>query len=153
MFANVAAARLISETADDAEGWIRRTDIAQIEYDFLPSLSRRMASQTSPIRRNGRKIIFCSLTWGSLTRWKGYLRIPQDSGPMAFIYNKKIRPISDNGPATWDEFAQQAEKLSKASGGKVKMANFMHKRSWLISLGWAGGGQFFKTQVTLGCKH
>src|SRR4029077_8478624 len=50
-------------------------------------------------------------------------------------------------PTTWDEFAQQAEKLAKASDGKVKIANFFPTHApWLISLAWASGGEFFKVK-------
>ena len=66
---------------------------------------------------------------------------------MAMIYNKKI--FDQYGltvPATWDDFAQQAEKLAKASNGKVQITNFYTTSApWTIGLAWASGGQFFKS--------
>jgi multiple sugar transport system substrate-binding protein len=65
---------------------------------------------------------------------------------MAFVYNKKIfDQYQLTVPTTWEEFAQQAEKLAKASDGKVKMANFFPTHApWFIGLAWASGGEFFK---------
>lgn len=63
---------------------------------------------------------------------------------MALIYNKKI--FDQYGltvPTTWDEYAQQAEKLAKASNGKVKITNFYTTSApWTIGLAWAS--EFFK---------
>ena len=68
---------------------------------------------------------------------KAVYGIPQDTGPMALLYNKKI--FDQYGltvPTTWDEFAQQAEKLAQASGGKVKMGNFFPTHApWFIEHG------------------
>ena len=67
---------------------------------------------------------------------------------MAFVYNKKIfDQYQLTVPTTWDEFAQQAEKLAKASNGKVKMTDFFPTHApWFIGLAWASGGDFFKAK-------
>jgi multiple sugar transport system substrate-binding protein len=79
---------------------------------------------------------------------KAVYGIPQDTGPMALLYNKKI--FDQYGltvPTTWDEFTQQAEKLAQSSGGKVKMGNFFPTHApWFISMAWASGAELFKTQ-------
>jgi multiple sugar transport system substrate-binding protein len=71
-----------------------------------------------------------------------------NSGPFALNYNKKIfDQFGLTVPTTWDEYAQDAEKLAKASDGKVKMGHFYPTQApWFIGLAWASGGRFFKTE-------
>ena len=123
-------------------------DVAQIEYDFLPSfIATDGLLDLSKLGADGVKSAFVPWTWGQVSPdGKAVFGIPQDSGPLALMYNKKI--FTQYGltvPTTWDEFSQQADKLAQASGGKVKMANFYPNSSpWFIGLAWAGGASFFK---------
>ena len=125
-------------------------DVVQIEYDFLPSfIVTEGLADMAQYGANDAKPYFVPWTWGQVSPdGKTVYGIPQDSGPMAMIYNKKI--FDQYGltvPATWDEYAQQAEKLAKASNGKVKIANFYTTSApWTIGLAWAAGGTFFKMQ-------
>jgi multiple sugar transport system substrate-binding protein len=125
-------------------------DVVQIEYDFLPSfIATDGLADIGQFGANDAKSYFVAWTWGQVSPdGKAVFGIPQDSGPMAFIYNKKIfDQYQLTVPTTWDEFAQQAEKLAKASDGKVKIANFFPTHApWLISLAWASGGEFFKVK-------
>jgi multiple sugar transport system substrate-binding protein len=124
-------------------------DIAQVEYDFLPSfITTDGLADLAQFGAADVKPFFVPWTWGQVSPdGKTIYGIPQDSGPMALVYNKKIfDQYQLTVPTTWDEFAQQAEKLSKGSGGKIKIANFYTTSApWLISLGWASGGEYFKT--------
>ena len=125
-------------------------DVAQIEYMFLPSfIVTDGLADLSKYGANDLKAFFVPWTWGQVSPdGKAVYGIPQDTGPMALFYNKKI--FDQYGltvPATWDEFTQQAEKLAQASSGKVKMCNFFPTHApWFISLAWAGGAELFKTQ-------
>jgi multiple sugar transport system substrate-binding protein len=125
-------------------------DVVQIEYDFLPSfIVTDGLADMAQYGANEAKPYFVPWTWGQVSPdGKTVYGIPQDSGPMAMIYNKKI--FDQYGltvPTTWDEYAQQAEKLAKASNGKVKIANFYTTSApWTIGLAWAAGGTFFKLQ-------
>ena len=125
-------------------------DVVQIEYDFLPSfIVTEGLADMAQYGANDAKPYFVPWTWGQVSPdGKTVYGIPQDSGPMAMIYNKKI--FDQYGltvPTTWDEYAQQAEKLAKASNGKVKIANFYTTSApWTIGLAWAAGGTFFKLQ-------
>ena len=90
---------------------------------------------------------FVNETWGQVAPdGNAVYAIPQDTGPMALLYNENI--FDQYGltvPTTWDEFSQQAEKLAQASNGKIKMANFFPTHApWFISLAWASGAQLFK---------
>src|ERR1700722_1320315 len=125
-------------------------DVVQIEYDFLPSFI--VTDGLADIAQYGAsdaKPYFVPWTWGQVSPdGKAVFGIPQDSGPLALIYNKKIfDQYGLSVPTTWDEYAQEAEKLAKASDGKVKMGHFYPTQApWLIGLAWASGGVFFKTQ-------
>jgi multiple sugar transport system substrate-binding protein len=123
-------------------------DVAQIEYDFLPSfIVTDGLADMAQYGANDVKEYFVPWTWGQVSPdGKTVYGIPQDSGPLALNYNKKI--FDQYGltvPTTWDEYAQQAEKLAKASNGKVKMGHFYPTQApWFIGLAWASGGTFFK---------
>jgi multiple sugar transport system substrate-binding protein len=125
-------------------------DVVQIEYDFLPSfIATDGLTDISQYGANDAKSYFVDWTWGQVSPdGKAVFGIPQDTGPMAFVYNKKIfDQYQLTVPTTWDEFAQQAEKLAKASNGKVKMADFFPTHApWFIGLAWASGGDFFKAK-------
>jgi multiple sugar transport system substrate-binding protein len=125
-------------------------DVAQIEYDFLPSfIVADGIADISKFVSDDVKSYFVPWTWGQVSPdGKAVYGVPLDSGPLAFLYNKKI--FDEYGltvPTTWDEFAQQAAKLAQASGGKVYMVNFPPTHApWLIALAWADGAQLFKAQ-------
>jgi multiple sugar transport system substrate-binding protein len=125
-------------------------DVAQIEYDFLPSfIVTDGLTDLSKYGVNDAKSFFVPWTWGQISPdGKAVYGIPQDSGPMAFLYNKKIfDQYGITVPTTWDEFAQQAEKLFQATGGKVKLVDFVPTQApWFISLAWANGAELFKAQ-------
>jgi multiple sugar transport system substrate-binding protein len=123
-------------------------DVAQIEYDFLPSfIVTDGLADMAQYGANEAKPYFVPWTWGQVSPdGKTVYGIPQDSGPLALNYNKKIfDQYGLSVPTTWDEYAQQAEKLAKASEGKVKMGHFYPTQApWLIGLAWASGGVCFK---------
>jgi multiple sugar transport system substrate-binding protein len=125
-------------------------DVVQIEYDFLPSfIVTDGLADISQFGANDAKPFFVPWTWAQASPdGKAVFGIPEDSGPLALNYNKKIfDQYGLSVPTTWDEYAQEAEKLAKASGGKVKMGHFYPTQApWLIGLAWASGGVFFKTE-------
>ncbi len=84
-------------------------DVAQIEYDFLPSfIATEGLTDLSKYGAADVKSFFVPWTWGQVSPdEKAVYGIPQDSGPMAFLYNKKI--FDQYGltvPTTWDFKAQ-----------------------------------------------
>jgi multiple sugar transport system substrate-binding protein len=125
-------------------------DVVQIEFDFLPSfIVTDGLADMAQYGANEAKQYFVPWTWGQVSPdGKTVYGIPQDSGPLALNYNKKIfDQYGLSVPTTWDEYAQDAEKLAKASAGKVKMGHFYPTQApWLIGLAWASGGVFFKTE-------
>lgn len=125
-------------------------DIAQIEFMLLPSFI--VTDGLADLSKYGAREVksyFIPWTWAQVSPdGNAIYGIPQDSGPMALLYNKRLFDQYElSVPTTWDEFAQQAEKLAKASNGKVKLANFTPTHApWWMGLVWASGGEFFRTQ-------
>jgi multiple sugar transport system substrate-binding protein len=96
-------------------------DVAQIEYDFLPSfIATDGLADIAQYGANEAKQYFVPWTWGQVSPdGKTVFGIPQDSGPLALNYNKKIfDQYGLSVPTTWDEYAQDAEKLAKPAAVK-----------------------------------
>ena len=91
-------------------------DVAQVEYYAIPqfSLSESLLDLSS-YGFDGLKSKFAASTWSSVTNGDKVYGLPQDSGPMALFYNKKV--FDANGitvPKTWDEYVTAAEKLHQS---------------------------------------
>jgi multiple sugar transport system substrate-binding protein len=91
-------------------------DVAQVEYYAIPqfSLSESLLDLSS-YGFDGLENKFAASTWSSVTNGDKVYGLPQDSGPMALFYNKKV--FDANGitvPKTWDEYVTAAEKLHQS---------------------------------------
>jgi multiple sugar transport system substrate-binding protein len=91
-------------------------DVAQVEYYAIPqfSLSESLLDLSS-YGFDGLENRFAASTWSSVTNGDKVYGLPQDSGPMALFYNKKV--FDANGitvPKTWDEYVTAAEKLHQS---------------------------------------
>ncbi|WP_139200482.1 sugar ABC transporter substrate-binding protein [Curtobacterium sp. MMLR14_010] len=91
-------------------------DVAQVEYYAIPqfSLSESLLDLSS-YGFDGLESKFAASTWSSVTNGDKVYGLPQDSGPMALFYNKKV--FDANGitvPKTWDEYVTAAEKLHQS---------------------------------------
>jgi multiple sugar transport system substrate-binding protein len=125
-------------------------DVAEIEYHFLPFfIDAGKLIDISKFGANEAKPYFVPWTWDQVSPdGMAVFGIPQSSGAFSLIYNRKM--FNQYGlaiPTTWEEYAQQAEKLAKASNGQVKMGHFYTtSATWLIGLVWASGGELFKKE-------
>jgi multiple sugar transport system substrate-binding protein len=91
-------------------------DVAQVEYYAIPqfSLSESLLDLSS-YGFDGLKSKFAASTWNSVTNGDKVYGLPQDSGPMALFYNKKVFDAHGIAvPKTWDEYVTAAEKLHQA---------------------------------------
>src|SRR6516225_1027756 len=88
-------------------------DVAQIEYMFLPSfIVTDGLADLSKYGANDVKSFFVPWTWGQVSPdGKAVYGIPQDTGPMALLYNKKIFDQYGLTVPTW-----QNESLKNAKG-------------------------------------
>ena len=91
-------------------------DVAQVEYYAIPQFSLNDSLlDLSSYGFGDLKSKFAASTWSSVTNGDKINGLPQDSGPMALFYNKKV--FDEHGiavPKTWDEYVAAGEKLHQA---------------------------------------
>jgi multiple sugar transport system substrate-binding protein len=91
-------------------------DVAQVEYYALPQFA--LSDSLLDLSSYGFGSLedkFAASTWKSVTDGDKIYGLPQDSGPMALFYNKKV--FDKYGiaiPKTWDEYVAAAKKLHAA---------------------------------------
>ena len=123
-------------------------DIAQIEYYALPqyAINKKLAD-LAPYGAEKFKSFFTPGTWNSV-HWQGKIyALPQDSGPMAFFYNKSVfdKAGISEAPKTWDEFYEDAKKIRKVGS---YITSDSGDAGFYDSMVWAFGGRPFKTSGT-----
>jgi len=120
-------------------------DVAQIEYGVIPQFA--LAKSLVDLKTFGfdsLKSDYAPGPWGDVTVDGGLWGLPQDSGPMALFYNKKI--FDQYGltvPKTWDEYVADAKKLH-AANPKEYITNDTGDPGMTTSMIWQAGGQPFK---------
>jgi multiple sugar transport system substrate-binding protein len=92
-------------------------DVAQVEYFAVPqfALSNSLTDLTS-YGLGDLKSKYSESTWKAVDLDGKLYGLPQDSGPMAMFYNKKIfDQYGLSVPTTWDEYIAEAKKLHAAN--------------------------------------
>jgi multiple sugar transport system substrate-binding protein len=122
-------------------------DVLQVEYMMLPSfIATGGLRELSDLGGGSLQSYYVPWAWRQVSPdGKSVYSVPGDSGPFGLMYNKKIfDQYQIEVPKTWDDYAAVAEKLYKASNGKVKIGNFTATNGdWFSGLVWAAGGRFF----------
>lgn len=117
-------------------------DIAQIEYFALPqfALSGGLAD-VGALGLDSNKSKFASAVWDAVTVDGKLVALPQDTGPMALFYNKKV--FDSYGittpPATWDEYIADA-KIIHSANPDAYITNDVGDPNFVTSMIWAAGG-------------
>ncbi len=122
-------------------------DVVQIEYQELPTfISYGGLVNLAKYGAEKYKSLFVPWTWRQVSNGNAVYAIPQDTGPIAYAYNKAIfDKYGLTVPKTWNEFAKDAEKLYKESNGKIALCNVSPTTAqWLIGLVWAAGGHWWE---------
>src|SRR5215211_1742165 len=121
-------------------------DVVQIEFQYIPTFQQIDA--LADISQYGASDVeddFVDWTWGQVSEGSKVYAIPQDSGPMGLLYRKDL--FDEYGlkvPKTWDEFAQEANKLHEANPD-VYMTDFPpNDGGWFTGLLWQAGSRPFK---------
>jgi len=121
-------------------------DVVQIEFQYIPTF--RQIDALADISQNGASGVendFVDWTWGQVSEGSKVYAIPQDSGPMGLLYRKDI--FDEYGlkvPKTWEEFAQEANKLHEANP-EIYMTDFPpNDGGWFTGLLWQAGSRPFK---------
>ncbi|MDQ1130352.1 sugar ABC transporter substrate-binding protein [Microbacterium sp. SORGH_AS_0888] len=122
-------------------------DVVQIEYQSLPQyvLAGSLTDLTS-FGFGDLKDDYTASTWGAVSQDNGIWGLPQDSGPMALFYNKKV--FDQYGiavPTTWDEYAEAGKKLHAADPTKYITNDPGTDAGFGTSMLWQAGSRPFQT--------
>ncbi len=124
-------------------------DVAQIEYYAVPqfALSGSLAN-LGDYGLDSLQSDYAQAVWDGVTSGGQVVALPQDTGPMALFYNKKI--FDQYGltvPATWDDYLADAKKLH-AANPKEYITNDTGDPGFVTSMIWDAGGQPYKVSGT-----
>lgn len=123
-------------------------DVVQVEYQSLPQfvLSEALLD-LSEYGFGELESMYTASTWGAVSFSDGIWGLPQDSGPMALFYNKRV--FDENGievPTTWDEYIDAGRTL-RESGDDVWITNdYGGDAGFGTSMIWQAGGQPFQIE-------
>ncbi|WP_456847601.1 ABC transporter substrate-binding protein [Cellulomonas sp. P5_C6] len=91
-------------------------DLSVVEYQTLPAMIvGDVAADITKYVGDDVKKSFTDSTWGLTTFNDAIYGVPQDVGPMAFVYNKaRLDALGVKVPTTWAEFKTAAEAVHTA---------------------------------------
>lgn len=122
--------------ADAAKAGSGEPDVAEVEYDELPSFEiTKSVVNLAKYGAGKYKSDFVPWVWKEVSRGSAVYAMPGDSGPVALYYNsKQFSQYGLSVPTTWSQFAADAAKLHKADP-KAYMTNFSATDlQWLVTL-------------------
>ncbi|WP_447007274.1 ABC transporter substrate-binding protein [Saccharothrix isguenensis] len=123
-------------------------DIALVEYQFVPSMIACdcLADLTGKVGRDlGER--FPDWVWNQVNQQGKVYGVPQDIAPMALFYRTDVFTEHDlTVPKTWDEYAEQAEKLHSADPSKYLATFATNEAGQWAGLAWQAGARWFGTE-------
>jgi multiple sugar transport system substrate-binding protein len=115
-------------------------DVVQIEFQHLESFRQLDAFADIGQWANPHKDEFPEGTWGQLGSGGVVNAMPQDTGPMAMLYRKDVfDKFGVTPPATWDAFADAADKIHSADSNVFITNALFSSGDWVNALLWAMG--------------
>jgi multiple sugar transport system substrate-binding protein len=124
-------------------------DVAQIEYYALPqfALAGSLAN-LSDYGLDSLKSDYSSAVWDSVDINGQLVGLPQDTGPVALFYNKKVfDKYGLTVPKTWAEYVTDAQKLHAANSNEY-ITNDAGDPGFVTSMIWDAGGKPIQTSGT-----
>jgi multiple sugar transport system substrate-binding protein len=121
-------------------------DVALIEYQYIPTMVANGALvDISKYGANDAKSQFDPAAWALSGENGAQYGYPQDTGPMALFYNKKIFTQAgiSTPPATWADFAADAAKIHALGPNYYITAFPPNSTGWFQGLMWQAGAQWF----------
>jgi multiple sugar transport system substrate-binding protein len=116
-------------------------DLAQIEYYALPQFA--LQGTLADLSTDGLGSVrsqFSAAVWDSVDIGGKLVGLPQDTGPMALFYNKRVfDKYHLTVPTTWAQYAADAKKLH-AANPKEYIGNDVGDPGFVTSMIWAAGG-------------
>jgi multiple sugar transport system substrate-binding protein len=124
-------------------------DVAQIEYYALPQFALAGSVQSlDGLGLDSLKSDYSTAVWDSVTVNGQLDALPQDTGPMALFYNKKVfDKYGLTVPTTWDQYVADAKKLHAANPNAYITAD-AGDPGFVTSMAWQAGGTPFKVSGT-----
>ena len=125
-------------------------DVVHMEFQYIPTFKQIDGlADISEYGANDYKSDYAAWTWDQVSEGDAVYAMPWDSGPMALLYRKDIfDKYGIEVPKTWDQFAQEAEKLHKADSDTY-LADFTPEDGgWLTGLMWQAGARPFEVDGT-----
>ncbi len=121
-------------------------DVAQVEYFAIPQFAlAKSLLDLKPYGFDSLESDFTASTWSHVAMDGAIYGLPQDSGPMALFYNKKVfDQYGLDVPATWDAYIADAKKLHAADPTKYIAAD-TGDAGFTTSMIWQAGGTPFTT--------
>ena len=119
-------------------------DVAQIEYGVLPQFALgKSLVDLNTFGFDALKPDYATGPWGDVNIANGLWGLPQDSGPMALFYNKKVFDTYGIAvPTTWDEYVAAAQKLHAANPNSY-ITSDTGDPGLATSMIWQAGGKPF----------
>jgi multiple sugar transport system substrate-binding protein len=124
-------------------------DVAQIEYYALPQFA--LAGSLANLADDGLSSLqsdYSAAVWDSVNVNGSLVGLPQDTGPMALFYNKKV--FDQYGltvPATWADYVADAQKLHAANPADY-ITNDTGDPGFVTSMIWDAGGHPYTVSGT-----
>jgi multiple sugar transport system substrate-binding protein len=124
-------------------------DVAQIEYYALPQFALTNAlANLSDYGLSSLQSDYSAAVWGSVDINGQLDGLPQDTGPMALFYDKKVfDKYGLTVPSTWAEYVADAKKLHAANSSEY-LTNDVGDPGFVTSMIWDAGGKPFQTSGT-----
>ena len=121
-------------------------DIVQLELDMVRSFAQvRGLADLAPLGAAGMKSLYVPYAWQEVTEGARVNALPWDSGPMGQIYRSDIAKAHGfEPPKTWDEFADTATSLRKASADTFLTNATFSDGGWVTGLLWQAGWRPFQ---------
>jgi len=121
-------------------------DLAQVEYDALPSFRLQNGLQDiGPCGLADQEQQFIDWTWSQTTFGEDAVyAVPQDTGPMAMYYRRDLfERAGIEPPRTWEEYRAAAEQVKREDPDAFITHFPQRDTNWFAGLAWQAGARWF----------
>ncbi|MDI2125498.1 ABC transporter substrate-binding protein [Yinghuangia seranimata] len=120
--------------------------LGQVGYETLPSFLVEGALADVTKEAAAAKAKYAPGAWSQMGVAGHTYGIPVDTGPVALFYRTDVfQKYNLTPPKTWDEFAQQADKVKAGDPAVAYSAVGGNDPWWLAGMAWQNGGSWFGT--------
>ncbi len=125
-------------------------DCCHIEFQYLPTFALGdNLLDLVPYGANDVKDQFVDWTWGQVSQNGKVLAMPWDTGPTGMLYREDIfSKYKITVPTTWEEFADQGNKLHAAAPGVAMTTLGNDQIGQFLALMWQLGAKPFEVDGT-----